>query len=1063
MSAKSKFKNIFKIALAGMFAMALTACTDEMIEYPEGLDGPVLRLSTGGDFTRGDEHYDDDESAEHKEEALNRVDLFFFASADSDQKAFYVYEVNIDKTTVADLTLRIPASYLDYFTPGSNAKEKKGYVYALVNLPASVVVDTENGKIKGLDATLENLEHTWVSEQGFATRRSVDNFVMHGTGEVSLTETTGWQCTGYVPLERLAAKVRLFAELPEKIYIDANGNTMQQEPGETDEAWQQRIETDAKEHWVPAPGENDSNMKLYFYNAATNGRIDGYVAVDKREDMGFMSVDRTTPANVIRDIIANPVINDVDKDSKYNYSHTFPYYSYPNQWNSKTPTEEYMTYVIIELPWRMTKSADASSSSEFRKCYYQVPVNAVKSGNIEADRLEPNKYYRIKIRLGALGSRDFGTPMDVSASYEVVDWVNANVDVNIKGKRYLVVNQKNWTVNNESYLEIPFSTSHKTVVDECYVTYFRYNDIWGYDDEGIPRNTRQGNLPANASAADMNTYRDFAHNKDEFKNWLDFADAQIKSDDPEKNGRNGEGFITMTKTTDGKVGDIMYYMKDYFYDPYYQKLEGNGFRYYVGHEHPITFNPDLVKYQDAVDNNNDVGNWQDFIDRYQMKKIYSCDIDDDRSVIMLNHPLVQWEPVRKNGQITHYKPLLSPAGRLWDEFSRVDIVIKIRHEDWTTDDGLYRETIYIRQYPGIYITLSHNYGEVNISSRPGANPDSYSYYSQKYDGNKYVRINGRGWQEFNEDKTNETVRMATFDLPDYKIINHFAGNTNPNMYLIHTTQLSEDYNNYVIGDPRALFINNYLSGLYCDDYIRNQNNGLSETRYATALDDDLPSGDAFHTIVTSRWSGRNWGDRNAAGRAGDSGYTRDLVSANVVYGGNRSLQFYYPTDESSLKENFIAPTFRIASSFGRTTVNGRAEMRRRCASYQEAGRPAGRWRVPTKAEIRYIAQLSADGKIPILFGSTIDRDAWGYYWSAQGGVQANAKGEVIDSDGDANYIDKGIMATRCVYDEWYWNQIDGGEFPEVIRQNGPLETTFYWGDRLKDNTQQIIRRKTNKR
>ena len=183
-------------------------------------------------------------------------------------------------------------------------------------------------------------------------------------------------------------------------------------------------------------------------------------------------------------------------------------------------------------------------------------------------------------------------------------------------------------------------------------------------------------------------------------------------------------------------------------------------------------------------------------------------------------------------------------------------------------------------------------------------------------------------------------------------------------------------------------------------------------------------------------------------------YNTAVAQATDVTGANRRLLYYYPTDESSLKENFIAPTFRIASSFGRTTVDGRAEMRRRCASYQEAGRPAGRWRVPTKAEVRYIAQLSADGKIPILFGSTAKSADFGYYWSAQGGVKVNGKGQVEDSNGDPsnNYPD-GVLATRCVYDEWYWNKVDGGEFPAIIRPNGPLETKFYWGDRPKDNTQ----------
>ena len=42
----------------------------------------------------------------------------------------------------------------------------------------------------------------------------------------------------------------------------------------------------------------------------------------------------------------------------------------------------------------------------------------------------------------------------------------------------------------------------------------------------------------------------------------------------------------------------------------------------------------------------------------------------------------------------------------------------------------------------------------------------------------------------------------------------------------------------------------------------------------------------------------------------------------------------------------------------------------RCAGYQEAGYPAGRWRVPTMAEINYIVQLSGWGVIPSLFSES---------------------------------------------------------------------------------------------
>lgn len=1013
MNIKTIIINIFYCTAVGLVVALLGACSDESDGLLDAGSGAVLRLSTGS-FTRAsDAHYNDDQYAEHSEEAIKRVDIFFFDKAYSDESpttAFYVCELNVDEICTADLTIRIPAKYLEKFSNGATENEKEGYAYALVNLPQDVIVDTENVTINGKQPTMKALHQLWVSAPEFVNSPKPNAFVMRGGSKIDVRKFGNWQATGSIMLERLAAKVRLFAEVPSIIYIGEDGNTIEKGTDETEEHWQQRIKEKAKEFWKPAP---DGEMKIYFYNAATKGRIDAFIDTENRSNMAYHNVDRSSSSNIIRSVVSNPALNDADKDSKYSYSHTVPYYSYPNIWSGVSPTEEYMTYVVIEVPWKRTATADGTEFTESRKCYYQVPVNAIKSETIEANRLEPNKYYRIKIRLAAFGDSKFDTPMELSASYEVLNWGEADVDVNIKGKRYLVVNQKEWTMNNESYLEIPFSTSHKTIVEECYVTYFRYNDVWGTDPDARPSG---------------NQYPNNNHNKNEWDMWLKTAEDSLE------NGRNGEGKITMPEgtVTDNKKDDILYYKKEYFYDDYYRQLEGTrglkyngGFHYYVGHEHPITFHPSYIK------SNNQPG-WSDFTERYGIDSVYTCKIDDNRNVIMLNHPLVQMEPVRTtDGKITGYKPTLNPRGnKLWDEYSRVDITIKIRHEDWDTwdEDGLYVETIHVTQYPGIYITVSHDYAQVNGNN-----------YKDK---NAYIFVDGY-------DQTscpNGTDEVYKFYFVENRMTNNYESNTNPNMYLIHTTQLSEDYNNYIIGDPRMLFVDNYLSGL------ENYTNAIQPS-ITDATDAELSS--TGHPSEQIYWKGRSWGYSTTWG--GVKLYDTEVISAAAIEGGRRRLINYYPTDESSLKENFIAPTFRIASSFGRTVVNGRAEMRRRCASYQEAGRPAGRWRVPSKAEIRYIAQLSADGKIPILFGSTENPNAWGYYWSAQGGVQVNGIGQVENSTGDpgvGRVYPPGVLATRCVYDEWYWNRIDGGEFPEVIRPKGPLETTFYWGDQPKDNTQQ---------
>ena len=149
-------------------------------------------------------------------------------------------------------------------------------------------------------------------------------------------------------------------------------------------------------------------------------------------------------------------------------------------------------------------------------------------------------------------------------------------------------------------------------------------------------------------------------------------------------------------------------------------------------------------------------------------------------------------------------------------------------------------------------------------------------------------------------------------------------------------------------------------------------------------------------------------------------------SATALYGTTpRGLTYYYPTQETAAVQNFIAPTLRVASSYG---VCGNAiskdNAKRRCASYQEAGYPAGRWRVPTRAEVEFITTLSSQGVIPTLF------NVGSQYWCATGAVTPNNNGTLSNSNSSTAYV-------RCVYDEWFWMDTTN---PTVSR------TQFTWGD-----------------
>ena len=144
------------------------------------------------------------------------------------------------------------------------------------------------------------------------------------------------------------------------------------------------------------------------------------------------------------------------------------------------------------------------------------------------------------------------------------------------------------------------------------------------------------------------------------------------------------------------------------------------------------------------------------------------------------------------------------------------------------------------------------------------------------------------------------------------------------------------------------------------------------------------------------------------------------------------LQQYLSTREDTEAQRIIAPAFKIASSRGKTLPVTFDNAQRRCAAYQEDGYPAGRWRIPTEAEIEFIVGLSDRNKIPSLFDGT--------YWSASGRTYTN------DEDGGSfsEDISTGSNAVRCVYDIWYWGEDDIEH--DDRNQSRLTNDSFVWGD-----------------
>ena len=168
---------------------------------------------------------------------------------------------------------------------------------------------------------------------------------------------------------------------------------------------------------------------------------------------------------------------------------------------------------------------------------------------------------------------------------------------------------------------------------------------------------------------------------------------------------------------------------------------------------------------------------------------------------------------------------------------------------------------------------------------------------------------------------------------------------------------------------------------------------------------------------------------------GDAQTNYYVQAPTVDRGNNQRLAYYYPAGVSDIYDDYVAPKFRIASSFGASPTMSRQDAIRRCASYQEDGYPAGRWRLPTVAEIKFMAQLTSDNYIPRLLGNTSTGST--YYWCNSAAVRidnAGRTGGVRDPEKVERTEDSNV---RCVYDEWFW---ENTTFEKVNK------TTFTWGD-----------------
>lgn len=282
-----------------------------------------------------------------------------------------------------------------------------------------------------------------------------------------------------------------------------------------------------------------------------------------------------------------------------------------------------------------------------------------------------------------------------------------------------------------------------------------------------------------------------------------------------------------------------------------------------------------------------------------------------------------------------------------------------------------------------------------------------------------------GWVAVNGQTSNFGTIYRARTSSDDNAITSVISNTASNRYVYQRNDKSTSIgyvNTYVYLNPNENNSSRYRAIIQTAPdntlYVLDPRKDLSTTNY-----DNIPTDDELYDIInTYKDSGNTIHEGTPL--TTDSDDIAKILKYRPAINPDRSNTTMYP--DNDVKEHYgqeIAPEFMVASSYGRGSGTSYARAVLRCVAYQEDGYPAGRWRLPTEAEIYYCVELSRKGAMPSLFG---DKN----YWASSGRLF-----QTTEKWSKQNYFGTGF--TRCVYDTWYWGR---GEVEAL--KDGKYEDTY---------------------
>ena len=362
------------------------------------------------------------------------------------------------------------------------------------------------------------------------------------------------------------------------------------------------------------------------------------------------------------------------------------------------------------------------------------------------------------------------------------------------------------------------------------------------------------------------------------------------------------------------------------------------------------------------------------------------------------------------------------------------ITIYIEHSERSE----WHETVIIHQHPAIELKKAVDdegnliAGDLFVNGRFACvkNASFGAEHTRQSGGVNYVGYHSRnGWTSFSS-----YYGLLSND------INPSLTSTNIYGCLIH--------DGYVTWVDRPFFLTDITVSAFSesnDHYKMSVNGGTEETINYKIGDPRVKVNTIFKTGATAPFN-QTWSlDQYLTGEHRQSQYSNTWIDETTAWSNPGDI-LVASNDENT--RNMIAPHFLVSSGLTEG-VQGYApddfvSYFKRGATYQEAGYPAGRWRLPTEAEIAFIAARQYDGTIPKIFNVDVP------YFASSG------RFVIIPSDktkpiayftydrlddyytiGSQRVRYRELVDAKFIYDVWYWGETP--EAPNVYHANGHIE------------------------